>query len=129
MRSSEKFTRTDVLLLVLLAALVALFFWRILTPNPIDRAQFPAGDFTDQFYAFRVYQARAFSEGRLPLWSENFNSGHPFLADIQSAVFYPPALANTVLNLALFQSFSLFALEIEALDLLPLPSNALADLG
>jgi hypothetical protein len=109
------FSRVDVALLLLLAALIALFFWRILTPNSLDRAQFPAGDFTDQFYAFRLYEARAFSEGRLPLWSENFNSGHPFLADIQSAVFYPIALANTLLNLALFHSFSLFALELEAL--------------
>ena len=33
----------------------------------------------------------------------------------KDAVFYPPALANLVLNLALFQSFSLFALELEAL--------------
>lgn len=110
-----EFSRADAALLLVLAALVALFFWRILTPNPLDRAQFPAGDFTDQFYAFRLYQARAFSEGRVPLWSENFNSGHPFLADIQSAVFYPIALGNTVLNLALFKSFSLFALELEAL--------------
>lgn len=115
MNDAQPFTRKDVLLLVLLAGLVALFFWRILTPNPADRAQFPVGDFTDQFYAFRLYQARAFAEGRIPLWSENFNSGHPFLADIQSAVFYPIALANTLLNLALFRSFSLFALELEAL--------------
>lgn len=110
-----KFSRIDVALLLLLAALTALFFWRILTPNPLDRAQFPPGDFTDQFYAFRLYEARAFAEGRIPLWSENFNSGHPFLADIQSAVFYPVALASTLLNVALFNSFSLFALELEAL--------------
>ena len=110
-----KFTRVDVALLLLLATLLAIFFWRILTPNPLDRAQFPPGDFTDQFYAFRLYEARAFAEGRIPLWSENFNSGHPFLADIQSAVFYPLALVNTLLNLALFNSFSLFALELEAL--------------
>lgn len=112
---NAKYARADAALLILLAALVALFFWRILTPNPLDRAQFPPGDFTDQFYAFRLYEARAFAQGRIPLWSENFNSGHPFLADIQSAVFYPIALANTLVNLALFNSFSLFALELEAL--------------
>ncbi len=115
MNDANKFSRRDVALLILLALLVALFFWRILTPNPADRAQFPVGDFTDQFYAFRLYEARAFSEGRIPLWSENFNSGHPFLADIQSAVFYPPALVNTWANVWAFNSFSLFALELEAL--------------
>lgn len=110
------FSRRDAALLVLLAGLVALFFWRILTPNPADRAQFPPGDFTDQFYAFRRYEAHALAAGRLPLWSENYNSGHPFLADIQSAVFYPIGLANTLLNVALFGgNFSLFALELEAL--------------
>ncbi len=113
--SSAPFTRVDAALLVLLALLIAVFFWRFLSPNPVDRAQLSPGDFTDQFYAFRLYEARAFSEGRIPLWSENFNSGHPFLADIQSAVFYPVALVNTLLNLALWHSFSLFALELEAL--------------
>lgn len=112
--NDSRWSRRDFALLLLLAGLVALFFWRILTPNPADRAQFPAGDFTDQFYAFRLYEARALTEGRIPLWSENFNSGHPFLADIQSGVFYPIGLANTLLNLALFKAFSLFALELEA---------------
>lgn len=116
MKPPENFSRRDVVLLILLAGLVALFFWRILTPNPTDRAQFPPGDFTDQFYAFRLYEARAFAQGRLPLWSESYNSGHPFFADIQSAVLYPIGLANTLLNAALFGGhFSLFALELEAL--------------
>src|ERR671933_1446555 len=115
MSASENFTRRNGFVLLLLAALVALFFWRILTPNPADRAQFPPGDFTDQFYAFRLYEARALAAGRLPLWSENFNSGHPFLADIQAAVFYPLALLNTLINGALFgPQFSLFALELGA---------------
>ncbi len=110
------FSRRDALALLLLAGLVALFFWRILTPNLADRRQFPAGDFTDQFYAFRLYEARAFAAGRLPLWSENYNSGHPFLADVQAAVFYPIGLANTLLNVAVLGgNFSLFALELEAL--------------
>src|SRR5581483_9505855 len=114
-KQDVRFSRTDIALLLLLAGLVALFFWRVLTPNPADRAQFPPGDFTDQFYAFRLYEMRSLAAGRIPLWSENFNSGHPFLADIQSAVFYPPALANVLLNSTLFNSFSLFALELEAL--------------
>jgi hypothetical protein len=117
MNSSDRnFSRRDVLLLLLLAGLIGLFFWRILTPNPADRAQFPAGDFTDQFYAFRLYEARAFASGRLPLWSENFNSGHPFLADVQAAVFYPLGLANTLINVTLFgPNFPFFALELEAI--------------
>jgi hypothetical protein len=113
---SPRFTRLDALLLLLLAGLIALFFWRILTPNPADRAQFPPGDFTNQFYAFRLYEARALAAGRLPLWSEDMNSGHPFLADVQAAVYYPIGLADTLINVALSgPNFSLFALELEAL--------------
>lgn len=109
-------TRRDSLLILLLVGLVALFFWRILTPNPADRAQFPPGDFSDQFYAFRLYEARSLAAGRLPLWSENYNSGHPFLADVQAAVWYPIALGNTLLNVALFgPNFSFYALELEAI--------------
>ncbi|MGE5141002.1 MAG: YfhO family protein, partial [Rudaea sp.] len=113
---NARLTRVDLALVVLLAALIAVFFWRILTPNPADRAQFPPGDFTDQFYAFRLVEARALAAGHLPLWSENYNSGHPFLADVQAAVFYPIGLINTLLNVAVLgPNFSLFSLELEAL--------------
>ncbi len=102
--------------LALIAALVLLFFWRMITPRLEDRAVFPPGDFTDQFWMFRVYEARAFAQGRLPLWSENFNSGHPFLADVQSAIFYPPSLLWTLAVVAFRgENFTLLDLEIEAI--------------
>ncbi len=106
----------DLAALALLVALVLLFFWRIITPRMEDRAIFPPGDFSDQFWAFRMYEARAFAQGRLPLWSENYNSGHPFLADVQSAVFYPVSLIWTLAVVALRgANFTLLDLEIEAI--------------
>ncbi|MBM3130887.1 MAG: YfhO family protein [Chloroflexi bacterium] len=106
----------DLAALALLTALVLLFFWRIITPRLEDRAVFPPGDFTEQFWAFRVYAARAFAEGHLPLWSENFNSGHPFLADVQSALFYPISLIWTLIVVAVRgANFTLLDLEIEAI--------------
>ncbi len=106
----------DLAAMLLLAALVLLFFWRILTPRWEDRAVFPPGDFTDQFWMFRAYAARAFAEGRLPLWAENFNSGHPFLADVQSAIFYPVGLIYTLGIVARRGGeFTLFDLEVEAI--------------
>jgi hypothetical protein len=102
--------------IALIAVFVLLFFWRIWTPNAADRAAFPPGDFTDQFWAFRMYEAHAFAQGRLPLWSENFNSGHPFLADVQSAIFYPIGLAFTLGVVALRGAdYSLLDLELEAI--------------
>jgi hypothetical protein len=35
--------------------------------------------------------SEAVKEGRLPLWNPYIGLGRPFLADLQSAVFYPPA--------------------------------------
>ena len=107
--------QNDGFALALLVALVLLFFWRILTPRLADRAIFPPGDFSDQFWMFRVYEARTFAAGRLPLWSENFNGGHPFLADVQSAIFYPLSLIWTLLVVAVRgENFTLFDLELEA---------------
>jgi len=108
--------RQDLAAIVFIAALVLLFFWRIITPRLDDRAAFPPGDFTDQFWMFRQYAARAFAEGRLPLWSDNFNSGHPFLADVQSAIFYPISLVWTLVVVAQRGgNFTLLDLEIEAI--------------
>ena len=109
-------SKRDLAALALIAALVLVFFWRILTPRELDRAAFPPGDFTDQFWMFRVETARAFAQGRLPLWSDYFNSGHPFLADVQSAIFYPISLVWTLAVVAVRgENFSLFALELEAI--------------
>ncbi len=108
--------RHDMATILFIAALVLLFFWRIITPKLEDRAAFPPGDFTDQFWTFRMYEARALAEGRLPLWSENFNSGHPFLADVQSAIFYPPSLLWTLAVVVVRgENFTQRALELEAI--------------
>ncbi len=97
---------------LLLACCCLFFFWRIITPNLADRGSFPKGDFADQFYAFGVYEAQRLFSGQLPLWNPYTFSGHPFLADVQSAIFYPPSLMTLLLSWP--WGFSLFALELEA---------------
>ena len=103
----------DLGIVLLLAGLCLLFFWRIVTPNLANRGSFPEGDFADQFYAFGVYEAQRLFNGQLPLWNPYTFSGHPFLADIQSAIFYPLSLITLLLSLP--WGFSLFALELEAI--------------
>ncbi|MFB0535944.1 MAG: YfhO family protein [Anaerolineae bacterium] len=104
---------TDVGVVLLLACLCLFFFWRIITPNLANRGSFPEGDFADQFYAFGVYEVQRLFSGQLPLWNPYTFSGQPFLADVQSAIFYPPSLITLLLSLP--QGFSLFALELEAI--------------
>jgi hypothetical protein len=111
-RQTLGWSRRDWAAIALLALLVALFFWRILTPNLADRASFPPGDFSYQFWAFTTFDARELSAGRLPLWNPYTYAGSPFWADIQSAVFYPFSLLTLLLSGP--WGFSLFALEVEA---------------
>lgn len=103
----------DTSLILLLVALPILFHWRILTPNALDRGSFPQGDFAEQFYAFAQFAYDELSQGRLPLWNPYTYAGHPFIADVQSAVFYPPSLL-VMLVARLLGGFSLYALEWQA---------------
>ena len=109
----KRWSRIDWFILIIFAALVTLFYWRILTPNLADRQSFPPGDFHAQFWAFAAFEARELSTGRLPLWNPYTFAGAPFWADAQAAVFYPPSLLTFLLSAP--WGFSLFALELEAI--------------
>jgi len=94
---------------ICLSAWGIFFFWPILTAQAV----FPPGDFAEQFYAFAAFKARELAAGHLPLWNPYTFSGAPFLADVQSAIFYPPALLTLALS-SLTGGFSFYALELEA---------------
>ncbi len=78
--------RKDVLALALLGGLVLTFFWKLALTN---RALAGVDIFTF-FYPYRDYASRALLSGRLPLWNPDIFLGVPFLADSQTALFYPP---------------------------------------
>src|SRR4051794_36158991 len=82
----------DLLSAFLLIVLCWLFYWRLLTPNTLNQQSLVEGDFSGQFVAFAQYQAIRLGQGEIPLWNPYNNGGHPFLADTQAAVFYPPRL-------------------------------------
>lgn len=103
-------------MMALLAALALLFHWRLIAPNPADRATFPSGDFVHQFYGFTRFEAQEWWAGRLPLWNPYAYGGHPFLADPQSAIFYPLSLLTVWLALIVTGgSFPFIALEWEVI--------------
>ncbi len=105
----------------LLIGLCLLFFWRDLTPVWADRRSFAAGDFAWQFHAFARYEASRLYAGQLPLWNPYAYAGHPFLADVQAAVFYPLSLLTLALNRLLGNmALPYHALELEALAHFPL---------
>ena len=70
------------------------FFWRILFTTDAWK---PAGGGDMVSFLFPTYRfaAAQFGLGELPLWNPHLYTGAPFLADMQSGLFYP-------LNLILF---------------------------
>lgn len=79
----------------LLVATLA-FYWPMV--RPFGRHWYmAAGDFSRQFYPFRFFESSEWWHRRIPLWNPDMFAGHPFQADIQTAVFYPIAMANAIL--------------------------------
>jgi len=57
-------------------------------PDNLQRQVANIGDLATQFLPYRVLASRAWREG-FPIWDPNLQSGKPFLANPQSALFYP----------------------------------------
>src|SRR5690242_15235078 len=91
---------------------VLAFFWPLITPDAANRRFFGPGDFWLQFVPFHTFAARQLAAGKLALWDPYMFSGHPFQADIQTAVLYPIAAANEWLG---GWGFGYLALEWEAI--------------
>src|SRR5205814_7969846 len=91
---------------------VLAFFWPLITPNLPARRWFGPGDFSLQFFPWHSFAARQLAAGRPALWNPYMFSGHPFQADIQTAVVYPLAAFNECLG---GRGFSFLQLEREAI--------------
>ncbi|MER3514793.1 MAG: hypothetical protein C4310_10760, partial [Chloroflexota bacterium] len=103
-----------------LALLPFLFFWRVFAPNPADRLVFAWGDFTQVFYPFRAFVSAELKAGRLPLWNPFIYSGQPALADSQLAVLYPLSWLTTLWSLG--RPMTMGDLQVEAVLHLALTS-------
>ena len=103
----------DAVAIITLILLCGLFFWRLLTPIDADQASLTWGDFSGQFVAFGAYQYERFSQSEVPIWNPYNNSGLPFIADTQAAVFYPPRLATIFLVKQFGNGWSYNALQME----------------
>ncbi len=82
---------TDWQAIGLLGVLVGIFF----APFLLGRA-FLWEDFVYQWYPFRQFAALALAGGEIPLWNPYTLVGMPFLAEIQTEVFYLPMTVLTL---------------------------------
>jgi hypothetical protein len=62
------------------------------TPQP---QQFPQTDQADTFYPWIVFAGTALRAGELPLWDPYTFGGHPFFANGETNLLYPPRLILT----------------------------------
>ncbi|HLG71631.1 MAG TPA: YfhO family protein [Chloroflexota bacterium] len=79
---------------LLLAGVVAAFFWKIVF---LGRA-IGGLDVLEYFFPYRTYARQAVDSWRLPLWNPDHFGGAPFLANIQNSLFYPPTALFYVLD-------------------------------
>ena len=77
--------RGAILLPFVLAATTAAFAWKLIFTGLVVIGY----DTMAYMYPYRVFAAEALRQGRVPLWNPWIFFGVPFLANLQSAVFYP----------------------------------------
>ncbi|MBD3177702.1 MAG: hypothetical protein GF320_21220 [Armatimonadia bacterium] len=94
-----------------LDALLVVDPWRISAERvfpEFESVHAPLMDCVTQYYPWRTYAKEALAEGELPLWDPYAFCGYPFIANNQSAVFYPPNLVFWVLPLGVAYDLSAY---------------------
>lgn len=89
------------------AAIVPALFW--LWPALGQRQALSFRDQGDFFYPLKLYTADRLRAGQIPLWNPFSGTGEPWLANLQSGVFYPPGLFFLLPAPALAAGLFLFA--------------------
>ena len=88
---------------------------------------FPDGDFTHHFLPFSLFQHDALRRGALPVWNPYTYGGHPFLADVQAAVFYPVSNLILLVTLPIEDAAArLYLLQVEAVAHVALAGSFMA---
>jgi hypothetical protein len=72
-----------------LVAVAAFYFVPVLAKGSREIVGSPGGDIWSQFFYWRHFGFATLARGELPLWNPYVFSGTPFIAGMQSAVFYP----------------------------------------
>jgi hypothetical protein len=87
----KQFEIKDIYVIIFFALITFLFFREILLQQ-----KFFWEDFVRYYYPVRNFAAVILSQGILPHWNPYTYGGMPFLADIQTAFFYPLHLLLTI---------------------------------
>ena len=105
----------ETLIVAALMLLPLLFWWRLWTLDPANRAVIQEGDFTDQYFPLQLFAARELAAGRLPAWNPYINAGQPGLADIQTGFYYPLNLLPNLVLAAISAPFTIGLLSAQVI--------------
>jgi uncharacterized membrane protein len=95
--------KKDLISLLLIIIIICLFGWEILV---YQMSPF-RGDIPLQFYPWKVYTQSMLAQREIPYWNPYTYGGSPFLANMQSAVFYPFDLMLYIFPIEWFYGLSL----------------------
>jgi len=93
MWSGVKKDKHAILIVGLLLSITALYFFPVVFTNQT----FASRDIYAFFYPRQFFASECIKSGILPLWNPHLASGVPFLANLQSSIFYPLSLVYYVL--------------------------------
>lgn len=86
-------TRKDVLAIIFLAFITIIYF----SPVIFSNQTFASRDIYNFFNPRRFFATEIIRSGNIPLWNPYLASGVPFLANLQSSIFYPLSIIYYVL--------------------------------
>jgi hypothetical protein len=105
MQDELKSQRDFLKVALLLFCITLLYFFPVIFSNQT----FASRDLYAFFYPRRLFAAEAIRHGILPLWNPHLASGVPFLANLQSSLFYPPSFLYYLLPFHIgFKYFIIF---------------------
>ena len=79
--------RGNIKCILLLVALVLLFFWRILFTGQFSNLL--GWESANQTYAWYQFASASIQKGVIPAWDPFAYSGHTFIGEMQTGLFYP----------------------------------------
>ena len=85
----QTLNREDLSYLAILLLLTIIFFGKIIFSSRNVVLSSPICDIRTEFFACRYFGFRNLAQGILPLWNPYIFSGTPFMAGLESALFYP----------------------------------------
>jgi hypothetical protein len=91
-----KRNKVTIICALLLLCITALYF----SPVVFSSKTFASRDMYAFYYPRQFFAAECIKSGSLPLWNPHLASGVPFLANLQSSVFYPLNLMYYILPFA-----------------------------